>query len=73
LLELDTVVNSASIKEILFGCMKIEFWKKSLPIPTNKSEKTKPKNILNSANINKGKITIKLSLSPPPLGLDELS
>ena len=46
---------------MLLGCMKIEFPKKSVPIPTNKSENTNPKKILNKANKNKGIITLKLA------------
>jgi hypothetical protein len=53
--------NSASTIEILFGLIYNEFPKKSEPTPTNKSENTKPKNILNIANINKGMITNKLA------------
>ena len=50
-------LNSASIKVILLGCINIELPKKSVPIPTNKSEKIKPKNILNKERTDRGIIT----------------
>ena len=50
------IENSASTKDIWLGWINKELPKKSEPIPTNKSEKTNPKNILNKDNINKGSI-----------------
>ena len=46
---------------MLLGCINKALPKKSVPIPTNKSEKTNPKKILNNANINNGIITAKLA------------
>ena len=45
-------LNSASTKAILLGCVNKALPKKSDPIPTNKSEKINPKNILNTDKIN---------------------
>ena len=52
--------NSASTNEILFGCVNTELAQKSVPNPTNKSEKMNPKNILKIAKINNGTITANL-------------
>jgi hypothetical protein len=54
-------LNSASIKEILLGFINKALLKKSLAIPTNKSEKINPKNTLNKANKNNGIITLLLA------------
>ena len=57
----DEKLNSASTKLMLLGWINKELPKKSLPIPTNKSENTNPKNILNIAKKNRGIITNKLA------------